>query len=77
LVVFGVLLNFSLLRTEDDGLPYLLEVVLMLTGKEHTWTITEENLDGKKIIVIKTLHKIEWDELLENVLSNMETNKIS
>jgi hypothetical protein len=79
-LIFGSIwsvITLSLLRTEDDGLPYFLEVVLMLAGKEHTWTITEENLDGKENIIIKTLHKIEGDELLEKILSKMETNKIS
>jgi hypothetical protein len=73
----GNIVNFSLLRTEDAGLPYFLEVVLMLAGNERTWTITEVNLDGKKNIIIKTLHKIEWDELLGKIISKMGTNKIS
>lgn len=73
----GNIVNLSLLRTEDDGLPNFLDVVLLLTGKARTWTITEEHVGGKKKIIIKTLHKIEWDELLKKVLSSMVTNKIS
>jgi hypothetical protein len=73
----GNIVNFSLIRTENDGLPNFLEVVLLLTGKKHTWTITEEHGDGRKKIIIKTLHKNEWDELFKKVLSSMATNQIS
>lgn len=73
----GNIVNFSLIRTEDEELPHFLEVVMLLAGKERIWAIKEEELEGEKNIIIKTLHKVEWQQLLESTLSRVITSKIS
>lgn len=73
----GNIVNFSLIRTEDEGLPHFLEVVMLLVGKDRIWTIKEETVGSEKNIIIKTLHTIEWQQLLESILSQLATSKIS
>ncbi|WP_079506504.1 hypothetical protein [Mesobacillus jeotgali] len=73
----GNLVNFSLIRTEDDGITHFLEVVMLLSGKDRIWALKEE-ADGSEInINIKTLDKMKWQQLLESVLSQLTTSKIS
>ncbi|WLR55424.1 hypothetical protein LC048_24730 [Mesobacillus subterraneus] len=73
----GNIVNFSLIRTEDEGLPHFLDVVMLLVGKDRIWAIMEETVEREKNIIFKTLHKIEWQQLLESVLSQLATSKIS
>ncbi|WLR55505.1 hypothetical protein LC048_00305 [Mesobacillus subterraneus] len=60
----GNIVNSSLFRTEDEGLPHFLKVVMLLVGKERIWAIKEEEREREKNITIRTLHKVEWQKLL-------------
>jgi hypothetical protein len=72
----GRLLNLSLIKTQDEGLPEFEDAYLLLNGMESTWAIHNSNPDKDEDpkLVVQELTKNEWNQILKKYITSCEGN---